>query len=461
MKKITKYNVLLFGLFLAFLPYFYLSVFSNPSSDDFSLSAQAMENNFFELLYRSYLNWNGRYISNIFIYLNPISFGSFKFYKIIPAGMIILFVFGNYIFIRQLFYQKNKQTHLIMSLILSLLYINNMPIISEGVYWFTGTVIYLLGIIVFLFYVSLLIKIIRKKKKGASLILLNLLLFISCGFNEVLTLLVIFFLAVITFIFYRENFRSKKVVIMQLVFSMLFSSILIFAPGNELRGGVYQDAHNFSSSVLYSILQIGRFSLAWTVSLPFVVASVIFYKLNEKLRIESKLFEKGFYLKKWESLLLLFATIFICVFPPYWATGILGQHRTLNVAYFFFLVTWFINLTVWFNFYQNKIKFVFKKEAVSFLFLFLLVGIFFTGNEYAAITDIYSGNAKRYNQELTERFKFLKEQKNKRQTRMEIQALSVKPTSIFVSDITDNPNDWKNKAYNLYFRLDSTEVVIK
>ena len=45
------------------------------------------------------------------------------------------------------------------------------------------------------------------------------------------------------------------------------------------------------------------------------------------------------------SFLLLFV-IFFSSFLPYWVSGILGQHRTLNVAYFMFIILWFSTITV-------------------------------------------------------------------------------------------------------------------
>jgi hypothetical protein len=35
------------------------------------------------------------------------------------------------------------------------------------------------------------------------------------------------------------------------------------------------------------------------------------------------------------------------VFPAYWETGLLGQHRTVNTAYFAFLVLWFTATAIW------------------------------------------------------------------------------------------------------------------
>jgi hypothetical protein len=455
MKK--KY-FLLFFLLLAILPYCYLSFFANPSADDFSLSGQAQQNDFFHLMYHNYFFWNGRYISNIFIYLNPIRFGSFIIYKSVPFLMIGLLVLVNFSLVKQIL--NEARNNLIFSLVLTLLYLHNMPIISEGIYWFTGSVIYLLGIIILLFYLSVLIKTVRGEAKW-NVFFLCLLLFLACGFNEVLTLLIVFLLGVVAYIFYKNNLPKKRLIGFQFLFSIAFASIMIFSPGNSFRQEVYENTHNFFHSFLYSFLQTGRFSFTWATSIPLISTSLLYFSINKEMREKSELFQNSFYLNRWMSVSLLFLIIFVCVFPPYWATGVLGQHRTPNVAYFFFLITWFINLTVWYNYYQKKLVFSLTKNIKRTLFGFLMVGLLLTSNGYGALSDIFSGSAKNYNEQMNSRYTKLKKSKPERDEPIIFSPIQDPPKCLFVSDITDNPEDWTNHAYNLYFCLDSTKIFLE
>jgi hypothetical protein len=455
MKK--KY-FLLFFLLLAILPYCYLSFFANPSADDFSLSGQAQQNDFFHLMYHNYFFWNGRYISNIFIYLNPIRFGSFIIYKSVPFLMIGLLVFVNFSLVKQIL--NEGRNNLIFSLVLTLLYLHNMPIISEGIYWFTGSVIYLLGIIILLFYLSVLIKTVRGDAKW-NVFFLCLLLFLACGFNEVLTLLIVFLLGVLAYVFYKNNLPKKRLIGFQFLFSIAFASIMIFSPGNSFRQEFYENTHNFFHSFLYSFLQTGRFSFTWITSIPLISASFLYFSINKKMREKAKLFQSSFYLSRWMSVSLLFLIIFICVFPPYWATGVLGQHRTLNVAYFFFLIMWFINLTVWYNYYQKKLAFSLTKNIERILFGFLVVGLLITSNGYGALSDVFSGSASNYNKQMNSRYARLEEFRRSKEEKIVFIQIKNPPKCLFVSDITTNPNDWTNQAYNLYFRLDSTIIILK
>lgn len=459
MRKVDKSQILLLALIVAVFPYLYLCFFANPSSDDFSLAAQAQQYDFFELIYHKYQVRNGRYISSALTYLNPIVFNRFFVYKIISLLFIIAVFLSQLFFVKQFFGKRSKLFTYNLSLMLLLLFLYNMPIISEGFYWFTGGVIYTLGTAIFLFYLGFLAKALTSKINFISLNILTFLLFLSSGFNEVLTLLIVFSLGTLSFILFKNNLESRKLVFGQFIFACIFAAVLVFSPGNGIRGNSYPDAHQFFYSLSYSVIQVGRFSLIWIISIPLIIASVLYSSFNKWISFEIFLFKKSFYLNRWVSLVLLFALIFICVFPAYWATGMLGQHRTLNVAYFFFLIFWFINLTVWFNYYKINVEL--KNKHKTYMVIVLLVGMYFTGNGYNALNAIFSGSASSFNIQHKERFKKLSKAKTGNQKQLVLKPIDAKPKCLFTSDITSDPKDWRNQAYNMYFRLDSVKIYLE
>ena len=298
------------------------------------------------------------------------------------------------------------------------------------------------------------------KGEGARRGLLLILLFLCCGFSEVLTFLIVFFFGVLSFVFYRDQLVRKRLILVHFLGAITFSCLLVFSPGNEVRESVYENSHNLSSSLLYSVAQVARFSLVWLCSVPFVVASLFYLSFGGVLG-KYVWFEKSFYLNRWEALAIVVFIVFICVFPPYWATGMLGQHRTLNVAYAFFLPMWFVLLTVWQNYYQEKVSFNFLPQIKRVLAVVFFLGLLFTGNGFGALNDLFSGSAKQYDSQLTKRFNMLKEPLQKYQSILELEPLKAKPHCLFSSDLSDNPKDWKNQAYNLYFRKDSIGIYLK
>ena len=257
---------------------------------------------------------NGRYIANIFMYLNPISFYSFLGYKIAPTIMIFFMFLGNFLLVRELFYFFSTFKNLIISLSLGLLFFHNLPIISEGLYWYTGASIYQVGIIFTLFYFVLFIRIIKNRIGNIFLknTLLSFLLFLICGFNEVLTLLILFTLFLTSVLFLKKQLVGKEEVLIQFALSMVFASFMIFAPGSEYRDAMYhQGSKNFSYSFIYASLQTIRFSFLWIASVPLICASVLYYPIYRKWKKHSSWVKNAFYFNKWISLLVLASIIFL------------------------------------------------------------------------------------------------------------------------------------------------------
>jgi len=464
LKKIGYKSWIIFFLLLGFLPYLYLSFFAQPIADDFAFAAQYKNNNYFSLVKETYFNSSGRYISNFLIYLNPISFNSFFGYQLIPFVLIITSIVSFYTFFKTVFVALTKQMIWIITLSFSLIYISLLPNIAEQIYWFTGSIIYHLGLLITIIYFTFLIKLFRNElviSKAIHLIILSLLLLMAAGFNEVLTLSLLLILFVLVILFYRNKWKSKNVIVIQFLLLLVFITVLVIAPGNILRESYYPNKHQFFHSLTYSLAQTVRFSIKWILSPTLFIASILFIGLYDKKIKNITLFKESFFLNKWASLLILFSTIFVCVFPPYWATGILGQHRTVNVAFFFFLIIWFVNLSVWLNSFSiNMEGFKLLKQKRIFIVLFLF-SIFFFGNGWYSITDIFTGRAVNYKRQLDLRHQALFDFQMNKKTELTLNPIKFKPKCLFVLEISEDPNYWTNQSYNVYFKLNNKEVFIK
>lgn len=448
-------------LLLTLAPYILLSFFSQPVTEDFGFSARFQQNDFTQLLITSYQKMNGRYIANIAMYLNPLSFNSFLGYKLVPLFLILLLFLANSFLVSQVFLSTDKIKRLIIATIITLLFLHGMPLISEGLYWYTAASIYQMGLIMTLFYVAMFIKVIVNHKNNGFFAhsLLTLFLFLSCGFNETLTLTITFFITITTFIFYKNNLKNKQYVLIQLFFTLLFLSVMVFAPGNIYREGMYENSHDFFNSLFYSFLQVGRFFIKWIFSLPILIISFLYVVYHDKIIREIPMAKKSFYLKPWMSFPILLSIIFLAVFPPYWFTGILGQHRTLNVAYLFFLLTWFVNLTVWINHCRlNKKLLWFRKQYLAIIFF--IVSLNATTNGYHAWKDIFTGDAVNYDAQLKLRNLKLNEASKTQPKKVTLTPINYKPKTLFVTDIDPDPGFWTNQGYNDYYNLKSTKIYI-
>ncbi len=97
---------LIFVLFLAVIPFLIISAFVNPLYDDYSYSNGVLNSGFLNSQINLYHAWAGRYFSNILLSLNPIIWGNFIAYKIIPIIIILLTFVSLYSFIDVLLRQS-------------------------------------------------------------------------------------------------------------------------------------------------------------------------------------------------------------------------------------------------------------------------------------------------------------------------------------------------------------------
>ena len=457
--------LLIASLLVLLVPYFFISIYTNPVADDFIYGARGRKNNILSEATREYFNWSGRYTSNVLDFLNPLTFNSHLTYKVVPIIIIALLLVSYFFFIRILIgNQLEKSKIVVLTLLLGLLFLYQMPILSEGIYWYTGAVTYQGGNITGLIYISLFIlycrgKIILKSKM-LHVFMLSILMIISIGFNEVMMLSLLSFSGIVLFMSYKYQLSQKRIFTYLFVLALICSCVLFFAPGVTGRSSLASNNHRFWVSLLFSTAQTLRFFLEWISSLPLLLLSFLYYFLHKKLVEGNRIFALSFYLSPLYSITLLFFVIFIAVFPPYWATGMLGQHRTLNVAYYLFLLIWFINLTVCFNFYKNEletIKLLDQRIHVAAMLL-IVATLFFTKNGYDVVTDLFYGKAQAYDEQMNQRYAGIL---HSAKDTIYFQPIKDPPKTLYLYDITEDPKNWLNLSYNAYFECEGKKIMLQ
>lgn len=445
-KKKWLFAALLLCLFL----YIINSIYANPVADDFSYAYLSWQRNLFDAWLTEYKTWNGRYTSNLFVLCNPIKYGSIWGYKLFPVLLILLTVLCIFIFIKTLVEKTvNNFDLLLMAMGLTVLYLYQMPILSEGVYWYTASVTYYLGNISFLFFLSLFVSYSQKhfllNNKYFHLLLLTLLEVVLIGFNEIMMIAVNSFFLVIVLLGDKKNITLFLFVVV-----ILCGLIMYFAPGNSVRENNFHDNHAFFYSFYMSGLQTARFLINWLTSPPLLILSYFYFFLHQTLSKNIILFKNSFYLTPAYSIAILLYIIFIGAFPAYWATGIIGQHRTMNVSYWLFVFFWFINLSVLFNHLAPKLPTIHNKLKAT-LSLLLICFFLFTRNGHDALMDLLSGKSAQYDQLMAERIRMLKQDKDT----IYFKPILNPPKTLYIIDIMpDDAGNWINRCYNLYFKTD-------
>jgi hypothetical protein len=454
-----KYLVLLL-LLISLFPYLYISFYANPIADDYCNANWSMGKTFWENFTYLFLYIGGRYSANTLFYFHPLAYHSLKAYKLAPASLIIMTIFSFYYFFRsitsRLFSKINSWN---ASILFVLLYLFQMPSLAQGIYFYNSACVYQMGLIVSMLYFGLLYEYYCGKftfNKAVHLFLLAITLIACVGFNEVLTLVLLCFHYLILFLLKEQEKKIGADWIFIVSICTLASLVMLFAPGNFLRSTHYPDNHNFLRSIVFTGMQMARFGFSWVVSAPLILSSLLFAHIIISKKENIPFFRQRYFFKPWQSVLLLFAILFLCIFPAYWSTNILGQHRTVNVGCFLFLLFGCVCIGIYSIAYLEKIKqyFIVSQKGQLLILLLLLGTMATTNNEYAVLTDILSGRIKRFDFEMQERYAVLETVADKSKP-VHIKELTEKPASLFVLDLSSDSTYWVNIAQAQYFGVKS------
>lgn len=439
--------------FLVIIPFVVIAYFNQPSGDDFCYIAKAQNLGFWNAQIDWYIGWSGRYLSSAILSLNPLRGENLYIYKLLPV-LIIGGLYVSIVNLVSLFFERLiKKDILKVSAVILAVYLSIMPNISEGVYWFAGSITYQLSniISVFLFYnIIKLLRFNRVKNLGYAIVFTILLM----GTNETTMVIVDF---VLGSIFFYKSISDKKIHYQLLciaLVALLCSLVVALAPGNFVRGGFFPEKHQLFSSVFNSFKSLIISTIKWS---PLLISLVyLFYNYLKKnvIGISSKLLNVN-------PILVL---IVICVFSlfgffiSYWSMGIPPPSRTVNIMCFYYIIGFiYITLIILFKFEMKDKYFVLMNSNIKYFLIVLVFGYLGrVSNVRIVYADLLLGRAYEYDLELTERYKVIQSCQS---DICQVLKLSNTPATLFVSDITTDAENWRNECYKSYFS--EKEIVIK
>jgi len=401
-------KALALALFLSIAPFLLLTLFAQPAYDDYCFSAQAGELGFAGSLKYFYNGWDGKYFYSVLRYLNPLTFGSFAGYKAVALLVILLTFTSIFCFVSALL-ERSVSTldKLLAALFLAALYSNQMPDLTEGYYWAGSTLTYQVGAALSLFFFALAAKL-RGRTEGARLLLAVLCcvtVALVVGISETVMVIFDLLLLLITAQAFRERWGTRWAWLSFLIAALVCSAVVLAAPGNAVRASNFPDKHRLFYSVSMSLLQEARFLFTWLSNSSFALGTVFFIPVAFKLAGRVALL-KRLYVHPLASTLLLLTVVFLGFFLPYWGTGLLGQHRTANLVYLYFLVGWFVNILIWAEHLKGK-RWAAGPRLPVYVYAagvpLLIWGLLFSNNTREAFADLASGRAAHYDREVKKR----------------------------------------------------------
>lgn len=432
----SNWQVITATLGLLILLFFWLSLYAQPFADDFAYVRKVMDRGYWGAMGFDYQTWNGRFTSNLLVFLNPLTAGTWL-YKICSALMLVATLRVFWVVLKKVI-DNNRQQRTVATLLLTLTYLALQPTIAEGIYWYTGSVTYHLGNLLMLMTIYWLSS---PKTKTVGWISL----FLCLGFNEVQTAIIALF-ACLSFV--GNKWRLIELPRWSIALLVTGIALMVLSPGNSGRSSNFENNMDVLNSLSMASLQTFRFAGTWLITPFFWIYLLILIVLPFQLQPK---FKEWFDSKPgWWFMLVAFAGIFLCTFLPYLGTGILGQHRTLTTAEFLFVI-WGGILALK---YKQKIlaKVPWMTWAINPLPVMILFGLIIAGNGFFAVTDLVTGNASMYDQQCEKRLLEAEQAQGQNQSFL---PLSAHPYSLFSLDLTKDSTHWINQNFAIVNGLNS------
>lgn len=340
-------------LLIALFRHLAVAFFVHPFADDFSYAVAGMRSALGARLIQEYTSWNGRYFSNILLLRSPLTMGLEEGlwpYRAVAMALILFTWFGAYRFVRALLHNATGEIGATVSLLFTLLFLHVMPNTSEGFYWYTGAMTYQLPNALSLFLLANWVRYLRSTVGTVSWkwFAVQVLLVISiAGCNEVhLAFLVLAHGGLLIHGWLKERRLSRPVTLL-LVVSVLCATVVAAAPGNGTRGALFPMRHDILRTLAYSAAQTGRFAGLALISLPVLMLTITMPSIRREAIARGIIRPFVQPLNRWVALAIPFLCLFVAMVVTYWPTGLLGQHRTVNMGVFYFVIAWFFATVIW------------------------------------------------------------------------------------------------------------------
>ncbi len=395
------------ALVLSLVPYLLLACHAHPVADDYCYAAKSAGQSLWAWSKGEWLYWNGRYTSNLLMNHGPLSWSRdfLPGYRAMAVALLALTYFSAWFLLRRATRHALSTRHeLLAALAYLLLYLQLMPDLGEGFYWYTGAITYQLGSILLLLHLALLFPG-QDHRESVPRLLLNLLLAVAItGMDEIHMLMMVgFHLGRTTWLITQHKGTLSPLLL--LLASVAGAALMALAPGNAIRGAMFADTHLLGWSLGMGALQAVRFMGTWLLSPTLLAFCLLYIPVHGPLRKRIPGYAKLLQLPWWLAAFLPFLLVLATTFPAYWSTGLLGQHRTINVACLFFIPLVFLNLGIWLE--RGVSRQIQAAEPPPVLMgaamLLAILSLHLAGNGAAANADLLSGRATTYDQVLTQR----------------------------------------------------------
>ena len=425
-------------LLLCLSPFVFLAWFNWPASDDYFDWMYVQDNGFVGALSNYYHQWGGRYSSYVLVeLLNPLQWGentAMRWITFLQLGLFLLLsIRASHLIIPS---TTSKQNRFIGAACLILFWWAYLPRPVELLYWFTGSMTYLPGLvgICFWYHFSQL----KAKRNLLQQLGFLVLPFLIAGTNELNVLLLGL---VISLEIYTAEDQRRGYIIPFIIF-FIGAGIALLAPGNNGRSAFFESAVGLPvRDVAFTLKQSAQLAFESISFLLFKTPLLIIAFVIGLINPSNTPNKKRFAL----SLIAIIGVPFLLYAPFCFGTG--QQQAPDRVHNVVFLVDSFLLLLFVPNLVPNNRLSVYAKECALAAGL---VCILVPGNRVqSAWNDVEK--ASDYLNQHQSRVDYIEEVKTSyRPSLIRFSEFSSPPYTLFYGDLSSNSSDHFNQGYARY-----------
>jgi len=437
--KVERITLLFSSFFLIVL--IGLSQFSYPAVDDYNYAIKAFERGFWNSQVTEYIRWNGRYIATAILSFNPLTWGWFSGYQLIPTFLLTCLFGGLYFFLSTFAPAFSPKKKVSLIIIFLFLYWMRHFAIAQNLYWMSGSITHTLPLSLILITYSLLYKIYAQRFNLWSYFIAIFLTILIIGFNETIMLghcFLLFMMSVYQFV----NFKKipKSMIFLLLVAGACFFFVLL-APGNSIRAARFEKSHlifrTISNSLTYTIIYSIKF-----LSPAYILLFLYFRKQIKEVLSQFKIAKynpNNFKIVCFTC----FGLLYVSIAPSLWGMGRRPNDRTLNMVMFIYEVLFPILAYQIYQKYHHKLKKIpltFDKIPKNG-FIILLMGSFLFFNTFNIAYDLIY-KIPGYQKVMKARFKLVNGP-IKDNLKIEYVPAERTPSTVVFKDIDDQPSTFR------------------
>ena len=427
-------------------------MYNHPSvDDDYCFAYMTRDHGFWQAQKFYYDGWSGRYISNMIFHATPLAYGVFWFVKVMPFIIFGLLFHAVYVFVGEVL-KPARTNQLLLTITFLSIFIIFSPSVVDTFFWYTSVFIFPTSLCFFLYLIVVILRYYQpqyQRIKYWIALLSATLVFFIIGSNEVMMLFTIAFLGMVFGYILLFEKRFDRFIFGLMVIGLYFAYFwVVQAKGNQTRlvgGNVLGGAIELSlKNAFKSTL---KDSLQWLKMLFFFI--ILYYRLFLP-KYYSEVPSKIFKIKIWIPIVGLLTLIFMMFFVIHYGNDMGVPDRVKNMIFAIFtLGCFYITTIAHFSYLSKRVKYSNEGFIIGAFIFLITIPIYLDGKNLKIMyADIRLGIAKRYDQEMTQRYTQIKESKS---DTVFVAPLKNIPKSLCFDDIKTTEKHLWNRCYATYF----------